>query len=368
MNIIRKILEKKRLIKRLNNESGIILLVVLWTLVILTSLAMSLGRNTNIELSLTKYAVAKTKAKYFAWGGLQYAKEVLSADLNSDEFKSKDTLFACGVAVDEGTIEDVFKEKEIGDGQFSIGYKRTNDLDESEYVYGFTDEERLLNLNGLGVKDINVFKELIVSFGFDTELATTIANSTADWVDSDNNVSNEPYGAEDDYYMNLSKPYHVKNFAFDAKEELLLVRGMTEEIYDAIKDYVTIFPKTLGLKINFSTASKQVLTALFMALSANTPTAGSEEVSSLVDKLIEYRSGDDGIPFTEDDRKVDQEFANELLASERVIYLMSSNYQAKQSQFYRMRISAKEKNRSIQTDVEAVINRNDMTLLYWNRI
>ena len=62
---MRKALVKKRRFKKsLRNNSGIILLVVLWTLVVLTALAMSLGRSTNIELALTKFSVSKIKSKY----------------------------------------------------------------------------------------------------------------------------------------------------------------------------------------------------------------------------------------------------------------------------------------------------------------
>ena len=59
--------------KRKSNRSGVILIAVLWVLVILTMLTTSIGRNTSIELSLTKYAIARLQAKYLAWGGLVYA-------------------------------------------------------------------------------------------------------------------------------------------------------------------------------------------------------------------------------------------------------------------------------------------------------
>ena len=69
----KRVCEKMRLLKKLNNKSGIILIIVLWTLVILSMLAVSLGRKTSIELSLAKYAIAKFKAKQIAFAGLIYS-------------------------------------------------------------------------------------------------------------------------------------------------------------------------------------------------------------------------------------------------------------------------------------------------------
>ena len=42
-------------------------------------------------------------------------------------------------------------------------------------------------------------------------------------------------GAENDYYHSLSEPYECKNGDLDTIEELLLVRGVTTELYYGIK-------------------------------------------------------------------------------------------------------------------------------------
>jgi general secretion pathway protein K len=49
-------------------------------------------------------------------------------------------------------------------------------------------------------------------------------------------------GAEDDYYRSLPEPYECRDGDFESVEELLLVRGVTREIFfDGLRDRVTVF-------------------------------------------------------------------------------------------------------------------------------
>lgn len=91
--------------------------------------------------------------------------------------------------------------------------------------------------------------------------------------------------AEDRYYRNLSAPYEAKDADYEVLEELLLVRGMSQKILDKLKNYISIHSSG---KVNINTASAEVLFALNL---------GSE----LIDKIISFRRGKDGIEATEDD-------------------------------------------------------------------
>jgi len=86
-----------------------------------------------------------------------------------------------------------------------------------------------------------------------------------DWTDSDDEVTCLPFitqenlGAESDYYMDLASPYQCKNKSLDTTEELLLVKGVTTEVFERIRDYVTV--KGDG-KVNINAASKPVIESL----------------------------------------------------------------------------------------------------------
>jgi general secretion pathway protein K len=98
-----------------------------------------------------------------------------------------------------------------------------------------------------------------------------------DWRDKDNerpglNVVNN----EDLSYKLANYPYTPKNDSFQTKEELLLIIGMTPEIYRKIEPYITLFGSG---KIGINTASEVVLRATGLD-------------ASVVDKIMRFRTFD----------------------------------------------------------------------------
>ncbi len=348
--------------RKMKNNSGIILFIVLWALVILTTLAVSLGRGTNIELILAKYSVAKLKAKYLAWGGLVYAIHQISLDSEDEDSKDKDTLYYCAIPIDsEKSPESLFKQRPLGDGYFEVAFfSQDTPETKSSLRFGLEDEERKININATNVSNTDVLSSLIVLLGFDEELAKTIAFSVVDWIDDGDVLSQSGYGAEDDYYAGLG--YHCKNKPFDSLEELLLVRGMTKEIFKKIKNYITIFPKTEGavLKMNFDTASEIVLKAAAYTFTGGDTNAEISDADSLVEKIVRYRSGEDGLEFTEDDRVVDShEVAIILNPREGAIFSTMDNkqFRTNKSDFLHVVVRGRGENSEVDATIEAVVSR-----------
>lgn len=344
-------------------RSGTILLSVLWILVILAILIASLGRNANVELSLVKHSVSKMKSRYLAWAGVVYAKDRIRQDSEGEESKTEDILYRCGVRLEESeSAEEAFSNRELADGYFDVAYVSEG----KDTFYGIQDEERRININALSVQNYNVLSSLITILGFDEQSAQTIAYSVLDWKDEDDTPTETTYGAEKDFYESQAVPYKCKNRLFDSKEELLLVRGMTTDIYKALKDYVTVFPKQGILRVNFDTASEEVLTSLARAINSVVPSAGAADVEALVGKILQYRQGEDGMIFTSDDRRIE---LNEmpLNAQERDLFLAMSQFRTYTSDYLRIRVQGFERTRGAQTVVEAVVNRNDLTTLQWQR-
>jgi len=96
-----------------------------------------------------------------------------------------------------------------------------------------SDEGSKINLNWIAKQAKSNRKVLTDifenSFGLEGEERDIIVDSIIDWVDKDqNHLMN---GAEDDYYESLEDPYECRDGNFVVTEELLLVRGVTEEIY-----------------------------------------------------------------------------------------------------------------------------------------
>jgi general secretion pathway protein K len=67
--------------------------------------------------------------------------------------------------------------------------------------------------------------------------ATAIINSVKDWLDSgDDDLITGLDGAESDYYKGLNPPYSCKNGPFSHLTELMLVKGITPQLYYGFGD------------------------------------------------------------------------------------------------------------------------------------
>ena len=65
---------------KVENNSGIILFAALWILVILSLLAVGLGWQTHVELTLAKHLTGKIQSKYMALSGLMYVLDKIKKD------------------------------------------------------------------------------------------------------------------------------------------------------------------------------------------------------------------------------------------------------------------------------------------------
>jgi len=100
-------------------------------------------------------------------------------------------------------------------------------------------------------------------FGLEIEDIENIMDAIKDWIDSDGETTR--FGAEDSYYQSLERSYPCKNGPFEFLEELLLVRGITRELFygTAERPGISSFISMYGNgKININTASSMVIRSL----------------------------------------------------------------------------------------------------------
>ncbi len=93
---------------------------------------------------------------------------------------------------------------------------------------------RVMIMPESGRIDINktpdtIIRNLLTVLGVSAEETDIIVDSLEDWRDPDSLV--RLHGAEKEYYQSLPVPYKARNGDFESIEELLLVRGMTSEIF-----------------------------------------------------------------------------------------------------------------------------------------
>ncbi|KPK24380.1 MAG: hypothetical protein AMK69_16230 [Nitrospira bacterium SG8_3] len=120
-------------------------------------------------------------------------------------------------------------------------------------------------------------------FNLEPDDVGDILDALKDWIDPDNEVTK--FGAEDSYYQALEKPYACKNGPMEFLDELLLVKGVTRELFygtegsPGISSYLTTYGPGL---ININTADPFVLRALSQHLDQET-----------VQEMVSYRENED---------------------------------------------------------------------------
>lgn len=139
---------------------------------------------------------------------------------------------------------------------------------------------------------------LFIYWQLNAEDASIAADSLADWVDNDNTP--RANGAEADYYKQLGIYDAPRNQGFVRVDEMLLVRGMdvVDQQRPQWREYFSVFGEG---QIDLRTVFKDVLIAV---------TGASE---SDVERFLSQRDGADGIPGTEDDRRISDSEAYQLL-------------------------------------------------------
>ncbi len=94
--------------------------------------------------------------------------------------------------------------------------------------------------------------------------AQALTEAIVDWIDGDSDVSGLS-GAESEYYESAEPIGRPANRAMAGPSELMMVRGMTPEIYRALAPLVTVWPGVTtgaGHRININTAPVEVLRSL----------------------------------------------------------------------------------------------------------
>jgi type II secretory pathway component PulK len=94
------------------------------------------------------------------------------------------------------------------------------------------DMERKFNLTAIRDERFSpILQRALEMMGVEPVNVMTIVDSYLDWIDPDN--QKHPQGAESEYYarLNPAAPYVAKNGPMDDISELLLLQGMSPEIY-----------------------------------------------------------------------------------------------------------------------------------------
>lgn len=204
---------------------GLLLIVVLVVIALLTLSTytftdMMLAQRASVDL-----ANRRDQADALAGSGVDFVRWYLMQDEAARE--------ELGGSYDNPTLFQaqpiLIGQSPSGRGNFTIIAPA---LDEYGVLagtrYGLQDESTRLNLNTVLLADSlieNGGRTLLMTLPGMTE---DIADAILDWMDPDDDE--REFGAEAEYYQQLTPAYTTKNGPLDTIEELLLVRGVTPQL------------------------------------------------------------------------------------------------------------------------------------------
>lgn len=109
------------------------------------------------------------------------------------------------------------------------------------------------------------FRLLLQELGIEAAIVQAIL----DWTDADSDAR-FPNGAEDAYYLDLERPYRAANRPLASVRELLLVRGVTQAVFEKLAPHVTVIAEPTAINVN--TAPETVLMSLGPGIDRSTAT------------------------------------------------------------------------------------------------
>ncbi|NNG07225.1 MAG: type II secretion system minor pseudopilin GspK [Desulfobacteraceae bacterium] len=246
--------------------------------VLIISLIVTLTLQFNTSMRSELYAAANmrdnTRLSAIAKSAFHYALAVLLEDASETTFDSLREAWADPVTLSANS-----------DAMFEEGRFEVQIIDHS----GRIQINKLVQLEGKekgkynkGQKDL--LRRFLGSeqFDLDPEEIDNLIDAIKDWIDPDNEATK--FGAESSYYQTLQRPYSCKNAALEFLEELLLIRGITKELFYGTREKPGIanYLSTQGDgRININTADPMVLRSL------------SEHLDQeMVEEMIVYRENE----------------------------------------------------------------------------
>ncbi len=279
-------------------------MIALFTVTILMVMAMEIVHQSSVEFLISSQQVNQVKAYYAAKSGVEISllrlhiyKKAMAAFGSQIPDKSKldliwSTPFAWPPpipadlnAVDKDSVADSVKNSSM----------------KSTYIANISAEGSKIDLNDLASPSERIrtaTRKLVLQiFTSRTEADNAnddpwakeyrdfnfeeLVNNMADWADAD--TDSIAGGAENRFYQQNEIPDLPPNRPFQSVQELHMIAGMTDAIYDVIAPRVTAYGSK-AVNINF--ASKEILMALDGSIT-----------SEIADKIIESRNDPNRGPF-----------------------------------------------------------------------
>jgi len=243
------------MMSRRSAQSGAALITAILITTIAAIAAVAMASRQHLDIRRTTNIIESSQAYLFALGAEEWGRQLLIRDGKDNKVDHLEEDWATTlppIDVEGGRIAGQIEDLQ---GRFNLN--------------------NLVKNKQPSQLDVGRFRRLLRQLALDEELAQTVT----DWIDENEDVS-IPGGAEDFEYLGRDLPYRTPNAMMASTSELLLIKGIDREVYNALLPHVTVLPEYTAINVN--TASAEVLMTLI-----------EDMTQSEADQLIEER-GDNG--------------------------------------------------------------------------
>ncbi|HPC17256.1 MAG TPA: general secretion pathway protein GspK [Candidatus Hydrogenedentes bacterium] len=281
------------------SDGGVALLVVLMFILLLSAIVVEFSYETQVQASLTGNRRDEFEAYVAAKSAVAQGLALLESDLilppsntggGSDPMRQALRQYQqrqAGQNVPQAAAGQTPPSDSIHD-PWGQGLPM-QPINRARMQCSIDDEMGKLNLNAMLITDangnqqenpvmVNALRALFLAMGVEDDPTDAIL----DWLDTDNDTRSN--GAESDEYQSLESPYSCKNGPMNSVEELLLIQGITPDLYfncnrtetgaapimdpmrpdqtnPGLSDLLTVHGDPQGI-VNVNTARPEVLEAL----------------------------------------------------------------------------------------------------------
>ena len=183
--------------KRMKTDDGknaVVLIGVLWLKVILLALVAVVMQDSRLDLRVRHLGTEELRCRWACRAGTEKAVAILNEDTKESD-----------------SLTDLWSDNEE---DFNGVY-----LEGCHFSVRVVDEASKLNIN-------TATKNQLMELPYMLE---EIVDAIIDWRDNNDNASG--VGVEGEYYETLPYGYRIRNGPFRTVRELLLVRGVTEDLF-----------------------------------------------------------------------------------------------------------------------------------------
>jgi general secretion pathway protein K len=265
------------------HQRGVVLLVVLFFALLLTSSIATFTRRALIDASVARNRDAAASAEALARGGIRLAKALLMMDRVQEEATQQsidsqqdDWSQIAGSEIPAG--EGMTLRLKIEDSGMLFNLNSIFNYAEGGAPYAETEPFLIAFLEKL-------IEEMALPPGEKYYDVSELVGALMDWVDADGvRIAG---GFEDAYYQIQEPPYRAANGPLMSVDDLFLIEGFDHKLVEALRPYVTVDPFAGGGGINVNTAPPHVLALLFSNDGVDDRLASREQVKQIVESRQE---------------------------------------------------------------------------------